>query len=111
MIPKNTVVYIPIHDLHYNPKYWPEPEKFKPERFSHSAEFPYDPFAFLPFGEGPRMCPGKRLAYVKIKMAIINIFMKDYRFVRIADTEVPLEVENHFQVCPVRHLKLAIEKI
>ena len=53
------------------------------------------------------MCPGKQLAYTKVKMAIINI-LKDYKF---ADTEVPLEVENHFWVCPIRHVKLAIEKI
>ena len=110
VIPKDTVVYIPIHNLHHNPKYWVEPEQFQPNRFSRNADVPYDPFAFLPFGEGPRMCPGKQLAYLKLKMAIINI-LKDYKFVRAADTEVPLVVENHFQVCPIRHVKLAIEKI
>jgi len=56
------------------------------------------------------MCPEKRLAHVKIKMTIINL-LKDYKFARAADTEFPLEVEDHFQVNPVRHLKLAIVKI
>ena len=107
VIPEDTVVYIPVHNLHHNPKYWPEPEQFQPDRFSHNPDVPYDPFAFLPFGEGPRMYPGKQLAYMKLKMAIINM-LKDYKFVRAADTEVPLVVENHFQVCPI---KLAIEKI
>ena len=110
VIPKDTVVYIPIHNLHHNADYWPDPEKFDPERFGRNPEVPYDPFAFVPFGEGPRMCPGKRLAHIKIKMAIINL-LKDYKFVRAVDTEVPLEVENHFQVCPLRHLQLAITKI
>jgi len=31
VIPKDTMVYIPIHNLHYNPDYWPDPEKFDPE--------------------------------------------------------------------------------
>jgi len=96
MIPKDTVVYIPVHNLHRNPDYWPDPEKFDPERFSRNPKVPYNSFAFVPFGEGPRMCPGKRLAHVKIKMAIIHL-LRDYKFVRAADTEVPLEVENHFK--------------
>lgn len=37
-IPKGTVVAIPIYSLHQNPKYWPEPEKFYPERYGASEK-------------------------------------------------------------------------
>ena len=32
-IPANTTVVLPIYLLHYNPEIWPEPHKFKPERY------------------------------------------------------------------------------
>lgn len=37
-IPKGTVVIIPTHTLHHNPKYWPNPEEFRPERYKKHNE-------------------------------------------------------------------------
>jgi cytochrome P450 len=43
--------------VHNDPKNWKEPRRYKPERFDE----PYDPYAFLPFINGPRNCLGQHL--------------------------------------------------
>lgn len=50
---------IPISGLHYDPKYFPNPQKFDPERFSDANKSKIHPYAYLPFGVGPRICIGK----------------------------------------------------
>lgn len=53
-------VFIPIQAFHRDPKYFQNPEKFDPERFSDGAAKDFTRhFKFLPFGEGPRSCVGE----------------------------------------------------
>lgn len=47
-IPKGTGVFVDVFSIHNNPQFWPEPDKFRPERF----ESDYDKFTYLPFGIG-----------------------------------------------------------
>lgn len=53
--------WIPIYGLHHDPKYYPEPEKFDPERFSDENKHKIVPGTYMPFGVGPRNCIGKYL--------------------------------------------------
>ncbi|XP_008477728.1 cytochrome P450 6j1-like isoform X1 [Diaphorina citri] len=68
-----TYVLTPTVALHYSSKYWKDPHKFDPERFSEENKDSIVPGSFIPFNEGPRQCIGKRFAHVQMKSAICEI--------------------------------------
>ena len=52
------------YTMHRSAKWWPEPDKFRPERWAvDDAERPK--FAYYPFGGGPRLCIGERFAWIE----------------------------------------------
>lgn len=58
VIEKGTPITIPVSGLHYDPEYFPNPEKYDPERFSESNKKSRKQCVYLPFGEGPHVCIG-----------------------------------------------------
>ncbi|KAF2892145.1 hypothetical protein ILUMI_14028, partial [Ignelater luminosus] len=56
VIDKNVHVYIPIIGIQHDTEYYPEPEKFDPERFSFQTKAKRQHYTWLSFGEGPRAC-------------------------------------------------------
>ncbi|XP_072240883.1 cytochrome P450 3A40-like [Leuresthes tenuis] len=107
VIPKDTVVLVPTWVLHRNPEVWPEPEKFKPERFSKENKDTIDPYTYMPFGAGPRNCIGMRFALVMMKLAVVEI-LKHYSFSVCKETEVPFELEDQGLLMPKRPIKLKL---
>lgn len=64
--------------LQFDPKYYDEPKRFKPERYAHSSGT-INGFLGMPnltFGEGPRNCLGLRLGKLQSKIAIILLLEK-----------------------------------
>ena len=59
ILPAGTGVYIPVYALHHDKTYYPQPEKFDPDRFTEENINSRPKYTYIPFGEGPRMCIGK----------------------------------------------------
>ncbi|KAH7719260.1 cyp3a90-like protein [Aphelenchoides avenae] len=89
---KGTVVVLPIYTIHHNPEFYENPEVFDPERFTAEKRAQRDPMTFVPFGYGPRMCLGMRLAEFEARIAL-SVLLRRYRFHPGKDgPELPLEM-------------------
>lgn len=74
--PGDTVM-IPIYTLQRNRLLWDDPDAFKPERFADRKAI--DRYAYLPFGDGPRICIGASFA-IQEAVIVLATLLKRFRF-------------------------------
>lgn len=72
-VPAGTAVLIDSWGVHHDPARYPEPERFRPERFL--TESP-ERYSWLPFGGGAHRCIGSALAELEIKIAIATMLRR-----------------------------------
>jgi cytochrome P450 len=105
-------MFISVYNMHRDPRYWPNPDHFDPDRFSRPHSSPdapnwggYSPdawkglypseasanFAYLPFGGGQRKCVGDQFALLETT-AILAMLVRRYDFTFAAPTATPDKV-------------------
>ncbi|CAK1599619.1 unnamed protein product [Parnassius mnemosyne] len=89
-IEKGTPVFLNIIAIHYDEKIYPEPEQWRPERMNCSADSDNLNFTYLPFGDGPRFCIGKRYGMMQIRSALAQIIAA----YEIKPADIPYKVET-----------------
>jgi cytochrome P450 len=77
--PGDTVI-LPIYALHRHHALWPDPDRFDPSRFADPRAI--DRFAYLPFGDGPRVCIGASFA-LQEAVIILATLLARFRFTRV----------------------------
>ncbi|XP_050353663.1 cytochrome P450 6B5-like [Nymphalis io] len=77
---KGDRVHIPIYYIHRQPENFPDPTVYRPERFFGDEKKKIKPYTYMPFGEGPRVCIGARVARMVMYAGLLTIFRK-YRAV------------------------------
>uniref|UniRef100_T1ID31 Uncharacterized protein n=1 Tax=Rhodnius prolixus TaxID=13249 RepID=T1ID31_RHOPR len=86
-IDKGTKIVIPALTLQMNPSVYPEPELFKPERFSFEEK--NTNLKWLPFGEGPRKCLGMRFAQIEMRCMVARI-LENHELIFSERTKFPV---------------------
>ncbi|XP_050069684.1 cytochrome P450 6a2-like [Anopheles maculipalpis] len=80
-IPRGTLLVVPVHALHHDSAYYPQPEMYDPERFATEpkASHKRDGAPFLPFGMGPRHCLGMTFGLMLVKTGLVEM-LRSFRF-------------------------------
>ena len=81
-IPEGSVLALSPYITHRNPAYWDDPERFDPDRMKETKASLRRPFAYFPFGGGPRLCIGHNMAMLEAQLIIGTIAQRfDMRLV------------------------------
>ena len=102
-VPAGTLVMISSYITHRHSEFWPDPERFDPDRFLPAACEERHPFAYFPFGGGPRGCIGRGFALLELRLLVAQIAQ---RFRLEAVPGHPVELEQLVTLRPLHGLQM-----
>ncbi|XP_014276569.1 probable cytochrome P450 6a17 isoform X2 [Halyomorpha halys] len=109
-ISKGTKVFISPLAVHYDPEYYPDPEKFDPERFSEINKESRPKYTYLGFGEGPRICVGMKYANIFVKTSVVLILLK-YKVLPTNGQKESFHDIEHFLLSPKPNVTVKFEEL
>jgi cytochrome P450 len=89
-IPAGAMVIPYIYGTHRNPAHWQDAETFDPRRFEPGRRKERHPFAYIPFGGGPRICIGSNMAVMQMLMIVVA-FVRKYDFALATNEPVAIQ--------------------
>jgi cytochrome P450 len=101
-LPAGSGVIVSILLAHYNPEVFPEPTRFRPERFLDRT---YTPFEYLPFGGGSRRCIGAAFGLYEMKIVLGTLLQ---RFVFQRASNKPVHIRSFVGTEPSRPIGLRV---
>lgn len=104
-INKGDVIGLYIYGTHHSPKLWDDPEKFDPSRFERDKMKSYHPYAYYPFGGGPRLCIGQQFAMVEMQLSLMEL-IKNFKF-KLKEGH-PMELSPLVTLRPAHGLKMQV---
>ncbi|WP_201390322.1 cytochrome P450 [Ktedonobacter sp. SOSP1-85] len=97
-LPAGSTCFVCAYSMHHHPTYYPDPDRFDPDRFTPVQKQLRPALAYFPFGAGPHSCIGMSLAMVELLLAVVTI-VRTYQIERI--TEEPVEAKMQPSLRPV----------
>ncbi len=107
-IPKGAWLIAMPWVTHRDHRFFPEPLKFDPERFSPARAASLQRFAFFPFGIGGHTCLGMRLATVELVL-MVAAMCRQWRF-RLSEPEKPVGIDALLSIWPRGALSLTLQR-
>ena len=89
-IPANIMAIPYIYGAHHNPAIWEDPEVFNPDRFSAGNRKKIPPYAYLPFGGGPRLCIGNNFAIMEMQLILAEMIRR-YHFELLPGQDIQMK--------------------
>ena len=99
VVPKNTTISVLLRPAAVDPANFYDPTAFRPERWLDHPIAPHNTSACMPFGSGPRMCPGRSLASLEMK-AFLAMLYKNFDVERVGESASVSERYNGFTMAP-----------
>ncbi|MEM8530500.1 MAG: cytochrome P450 [Chloroflexota bacterium] len=106
-IPAGTIVAISPYAIHRRSDYFPDPERFDPERWTPEHEEQLPRHAYMPFGGGPRVCIGNHFAMMEGQIILATLAQRT-KFTLAADQRV--EPETLATLRPRNGIKMTVER-
>jgi cytochrome P450 len=108
LIPAKTLIFISPFVTHRDPDYWPDPERFDPDRFSPVQAASRARHVYFPFGEGPHVCIGNHLALMEMQL-ILAMALQRFRL-RLAPHH-PIALKPEATLRPRYGMKMTVEMV
>ncbi|XP_011297741.1 cytochrome P450 4C1 isoform X2 [Fopius arisanus] len=108
-LPKNCSVMMLPFAVHRDPKYWSEPDKFIPERFTPENSKDRHPYAYIPFSGGPRSCLGPRYALMVLRIMVAHL-LRSYELTTSMKID-NLQLITHISTRSLNGHKISVKKI
>ena len=89
-IPRNTVVLLSQYLLHHDARFFPDPDRFDPDRWLPERQRARPRFAYFPFGGGNRVCIGESFAWTE-GILVLATLARHWRLQRVETAPVPMK--------------------
>jgi cytochrome P450 len=86
LVPRKSLVLLSQYVTHRDPRFWPDPERFDPTRFTPEAKAARPRFTYFPFSAGPRICIGEGFAWMEGVLLLATLAQR-WRFERGGEVE------------------------
>ena len=106
---KDQSIEIPVYALHHSEEFYEQPFRFIPDRFLPENRDNIVPYSYIPFGACPRNCIGMRFALMEAKVGLAQV-VRRFRFLRTAQTDVPLQLKRSMFLHSAKRVVVGIEK-
>ncbi|MBM4257383.1 MAG: cytochrome P450 [Deltaproteobacteria bacterium] len=107
VVPKGTQLQMNQWVVHRDPRWFDEPELFKPERWDHDLHKRLPHGAYFPFGDGPRVCIGNHFAMMEIVLVLAAIGQR-YGLTLVSNE--PLELVPSVTLRPKHGVKVVVQR-
>ena len=108
VIPKGSLAVLSPWVVHRNSTYFPEPERFEPERWRAERRNGHPRFSYFPFGGGSRGCMGEAFAWME-GVLLVAIIAQRWRF-RLLDESSHPEMDPALTLTPKSGIRVKVER-